>query len=448
MAGIAGITGSGKQGQVEQMLDKMSHRGPAGHDLIEGRDCTLGLVWTRSQANAATMLKQACLARDEGGHERLAQAQATSGGFLLKRDRLGVAPLYYGWVEDGILCFASEVKALLEVTRDVYELPPGCCYDGRRLKPYFRLNGQPPLDEAPGQIALELRQRLSTSIKRRIGDRTMGAWLSGGLDSSTVAALVRPYVSKLHTFAAGTAGAPDLEHARAVADFIQAQHHEVIVTLDDMLAALPEVIYHLESFDALLVRSSITNYLAAKAAADYVPAIFSGEGGDELFAGYAYLKSLDPAQLSGELIDITGRLHNTALQRVDRCASAHGTMAHVAFLDPDVVDYALRIPVKYKLHGDVEKWILRQAMDGALPEPILNRTKAKFWLGAGVGDLLADFANQHVSDHEFDQERMLPGGLVLNSKEELMYYRIFREHFGDFDNLAWMGRTKGAPVQQ
>jgi asparagine synthase (glutamine-hydrolysing) len=446
MAGIAGIARPGKQAQVERMLDKMAHRGPAGRDAIEARDCTLGLVWARPQASAASMLKQAYLARDKGGYERLAQAQATPGGFLLKRDRLGVAPLYYGWMEDGILCFASEVKALLEVTRDVYELPPGYCYDGHRLEPYFRLDEQPPLDETPGQIALELRRRLAASVERRVGDGTMGAWLSGGLDSSAVAALARPYVSQLHTFAAGIAGAPDLEYARVVADYIQAQHHEIVVTPGDMLAVLPDVIYHLESFDALLVRSSITNYLAAKAAADYVPAVFSGEGGDELFAGYAYLKSLDPAQLAGELIDITGRLHNTALQRVDRCASAHGTVAHVAFLDPDVVDYALRIPVGYKLHDDVEKWILRQAVDGALPEPVLSRTKAKFWVGAGVGEILADFANRHISDREFDRERTLPGGLVLNTKEELMYCRIFRERFGDLDNLAWMGRTKGAPT--
>ena len=166
MAGIAGITGSGKQGQVEQMLDKMSHRGPAGHDLIEGRDCTLGLVWTRSQTNAATMLKQAYLARDEAGLEHLAQAQATPGKFLLKRDRLGVAPLYYGWMEDGVLCFASEVKALLEVTRDVYELPPGCCYDGHQLEPYFQLNRPPD-------------GRLRKETDRRWGDGNMAIGRAG-----------------------------------------------------------------------------------------------------------------------------------------------------------------------------------------------------------------------------------------------------------------------------
>ncbi len=448
MAGIAGIARAGKRVEVEQMLDKIAHRGPAGRDIIEARGCTLGLVWTRSQADAATMLQQAYLARDEAGLERLAQAQATPSGLLLKRDRLGIAPLYCGWVEDGVLCFASEVKALLEVTRDVYELPPGSRFDGHRLEHYFRLNGQPPLDEAPKQVARELRRRLAASVEDRIDDGTIGAWLSGGLDSSSIAALARPYVGQFHTFAAGLAGAPDLEYARVVADFIQSQHHEIIVTPGDMLAVLPDVINHLESFDAWLIGSSITNYPVAKAAADYVPAVFSGEGGDELFAGYAYLKSLDPAQLGDELIDITGRLHNTALQRVDRCASAHGTVAHVAFLDPDVVDYALRIPVKYKLHGDVEKWILRQAMDSALPEPVLNRPKAKFWEGAGVGELLADFAGRYISDREFERGRTLPGGSVLNSKEELMYYRIFCERFGDFGNLAWMGRTKGAPMQQ
>jgi asparagine synthase (glutamine-hydrolysing) len=232
-----------------------------------------------------------------------------------------------------------------------------------------------------------------------------------------------------------------------VAEFIGASHHEVIVTFDQMLAALPDVIYHLESFDALLVRSSITNYLVAQLAGDYVAQVFSGEGGDELFAGYDYLKALPPAQLSKELLDITHSLHNTALQRVDRCAAAHGTRAHVCFLAPPVLDYALRIPVELKLHNGVEKWILRQAMHDLLPVSVLMRTKAKFWEGAGVGDLLAHYAGGAIGDAEFRRERTLPNGWQVNSKEELLYYRIFREQFGQATDLSWMGRTKGSPVQ-
>ncbi len=444
MSGIAGTIQTGKQEQVNRMLGKLAHRGPAGCDVIETNGVTLGIVWTQPQASAAAVLRQNHIAQDGAGDGHFASAQATPHGWVLKRDPLGVAPLYYGWTDDQALCFASEVKALLEITSDVNELLPGHQYNGRQMQQYYKLEKQPTLSDPPEHIAHELRRRLEASVAGRIGADEVGAWLSGGLDSSTMAALAHPHVKTLHTFAAGVPGAPDLEHARVAADYIKSDHHEVIVHFEDMLAVLPQVIYHLESFDALLVRSSITNYLVAKAASDYVPAVFSGEGGDELFAGYEYLKSLDPAQLPDELIDITGRLHNTALQRVDRCASAHGTIAHVGFLDPDVVGYALRIPTEYKLRDGVEKWILRRAMDGALPESILNRTKAKFWEGAGVGEQLAQHAEGQVSDADFQNARALPNGWVLNTKEELMYYRIFRQYF-EMADLSWMGRTKGAP---
>jgi asparagine synthase (glutamine-hydrolysing) len=307
----------------------------------------------------------------------------------------------------------------------------------------------------------------------------MGCWLSGGLDSSALTALARPHVPELHTFAAGLASAPDLRFARKIADHLDADHHEVIVTLEELLAALPDVIYHLESFDALLVRSSITNYLAAKRAADYVGSVFSGEGADELFGGYAYLRELEPHELSSELADMAQRLHNTALQRVDRCASSHGLIAHVPFLDLDVVEFAMQIPAELKLWRDdatTEKWILRQALADVLPDEVLWRRKAKFWQGAGVGDLLARYAEENVTNmlwrrkpkfwqgagvgdllaryaeenvtnNDFRCERSLPNGWSLDSKEELMYYRIFREHFGELNDLSWMGRTKGAPRQ-
>jgi asparagine synthase (glutamine-hydrolysing) len=445
MAGIAGIQGKEKKAEVEKMLGTIAHRGPAGRKILETDKATLGVVWTKPQENAADILTQDSAARDTAGAERLAEARIDGEHLTLKRDPLGVAPLYYGRTEDGHLCFASEVKALKGLSREIHELPPGHAFDGKQLQSYFRLETQEPVDSPPEEIAAELRRRVRASVERRVRSEEMGSWLSGGLDSSTLAALARPLVKKLFTFAAGVAGAPDLEFASEVARHIGSDHHEVIVERGEMLKVLPDVIRHLESFDALLVRSSITNYLVAKRASDFVPEVFSGESGDELFAGYAYLKSLDPSALDEELIDITARLHNTAFQRVDRSASAHGTVPHVAFSDPDVVDYALRIPSKYKLHEGIEKWILRRVMDGLLPERVLGRTKAKFWEGAGVAEQLSEYAEKSISDSDFRGQRTLPNGITLRTKEELMYYRHFRDVLGDFDDLDWMGRTKGAP---
>jgi asparagine synthase (glutamine-hydrolysing) len=445
MAGIAGVTRPGHSALVEKMLDRIAHRGRATRRIIETRQATLGVVSGSDQPVLQTDLAGRYMVCDCGGNERLASAQVMGDKLTLVRDAFGVAPLYYDQTDDGALCFASEVKALLAATRDVHELPAGASYDGLLIETHYRLAPQMPVDEPPEVVAAELRHRLAGAVGSRIANDEAGAWLSGGLDSSALAALARPHVDHLHTFSAGLPGAPDLAFAAEVAAFIHSDHHEVVVTFDEMLAVLPEVIYHLESFDALLVRSSITNYLVAQAASDYVPAVFSGEGGDELFAGYAYLKYLEPAALPDELIDITGRLHNTALQRVDRCASAHGTLAHVAFLDPDVVEYALQIPAEYKLRDGIEKWILRRAMNGALPERVLGRTKAKFWEGAGVGDLLARYADAAIADTDFRQARRIPNGWTLDSKEELLYYRIFREWFGALVDLSWMGRSKGAP---
>jgi asparagine synthase (glutamine-hydrolysing) len=237
-----------------------------------------------------------------------------------------------------------------------------------------------------------------------------------------------------------------VHYARVAARHIGSIHHTRTVTKDEILQTIPEVIYHLESFDALLIRSSILNFLVAELASDYVPAVFSGEGGDELFAGYDYLKNIPEENLQDELIDIIARLHNTALQRVDRSASAHGTVAYVGLLDQDIVELALGIPAKYKIKDGVEKWILRKAVADLLPEDLLMRKKAKFWQGGGVTEIIAEHAEKMITDHDFHAERKLLNGETLNTKEELLYYRIFREYFGNFRDLSWMGRTKGAPV--
>ncbi|MBD3414764.1 MAG: asparagine synthase [Candidatus Aminicenantes bacterium] len=445
MAGIAGVNKPGKERQVKMMLDKIAHRGGYGAEVEEKKENTLGIVYPKVQSESAQKLNKGIVA-DEAEDSHSAVARAENGGLTLKRDLLGIAPLYYGKDKGGDLYFASEVKALLDFCDDIKQVPKGSRFDGKKVKMQSMIEPKQEFKKDSEQIAEGLKQKLIHSIQKRVelGGK-IGSWLSGGLDSSTMSALAKKYADDLQTFAAGIKGAPDLEYAREVARFIDSEHHEVVLNFSDLIKILPEVVYHLESFDALLIRSTLTNYLVAEKASDHVESVFSGEGGDELFAGYAYLKDMDREKLPNELLDITDRLHNTALQRVDRSASAHGTVAHIGFLDQEVVDYAMKIPVKYKIRDGVEKWILRRAMQGELPESVLNRKKAKFWKGAGVSDLISEYAEKQITDEDFQKERTLKNGRVLNTKEELLYYRYFKEHFGEFKDLSWMGRTKGAP---
>ncbi len=483
MAGIVGIAKSHEWRLVTRSLTKLRHRGDRVHAMVEEDKATLGEshgapmgMWLGRSLSCKAVcdgaiynwrhLDEEALDVDQALQslfERqgstfvkdldgpFALAIACSDGLFIARDTLGVCPLYYG-ISDGSVCFASEVKALLGWATEIREFPPGHYYHPREgITRYDEFSVRPHGKINPEDGAAELRSRLSEAVAKCIHlSGEVGSWLSGGIDSSATATLVNAHSGKVDTFAVGVPGSPDLEYARAVAQHIHSRHHELTVTADDMLRALPEVIYHLESFDALLVRSSITNYLAGRIASDHVAAVLSGEGGDELFAGYEYLKQIDPSKLPDELVDITNRLHNTALQRVDRCSSAHGLLAHTPFLARRVRDYAAVIPVDCKLNrnGDaVEKWILRRAMDGMLPPSVVDRPKAKFWEGAGVVDLVKQHADGVISDQDFARERRLPDGGMLNSKEELFYYRLFREHFGDLDNLSFVGRTKGAPVE-
>lgn len=444
MAAIAGIAKPNVENEVGKMLERMVHRGRAGSRIFSVGGNTIGACWPATQAWNSVAPQSV---RDHYGAAHSAEARVRNGVLVLKRDAVGAAPLYYGRTPDGALAFASELKALAPVARDLRELPPGATLE----------NGEEILDAvgwrrcclaAPRpEIIAVLRARLDEAVWRGVvREPEVGAWLSGGLDSSILTALARPYVSTLHTFAVGTPKAPDLRYAREVASFIKSEHHEIVVSPKRMLKVLWGVIFHLESFDALLVRSSVMNYLLAETAAGYVPAVFSGEGGDELFAGYDYLKTLEPDALGTELIDITKRLHNTALQRVDRCAAAHGLVVNLGFLDPDVLDYAMRIQPTDKIVNGVEKWILREAVQGLLPESVRLRPKAKFWDGAGMRDTLRDLAEERISDADFERERNIGGAEPLRSKEELMYYRHFHECFGETIDPALVGRTKIVPA--
>jgi asparagine synthase (glutamine-hydrolysing) len=447
MAGIAGIARNGAVKEVGMMLEAINYRGRSGRHIIDKDGITAGVIWNEHEdARIRESLQNGEIGYSNGpGH--YVRAIITNGQIRIYRDELGVAPLYYGKDKSGSLSFASEVKSLLKVTDNINELPPGYSVDTSGASMFYKLKKGKYFEQDPEKIAKGLLKIITEAVMECISSEEAGSWLSGGLDSSSICALAARKVKKLKTFTAGIKDAPDIKYAREMAQFIRSEHHEIVVTVDDLIKVLPEVIYHLESFDALLVRSSLTNYLVAKLSSEHTNEVFSGEGGDELFAGYDYLKSIPLSSLEDELVKITGNLHNTALQRVDRCASANGITAHVIFANPDVVKFAFMIPVRYKILENTEKWILRRALDGLLPEEILNRPKAKFWEGAGIKDLISDYASGHITDRDFMKERTLSNGLILNTKEELFYYRLFSDHFGNHTDLSWMGRTKGSPVE-
>jgi asparagine synthase (glutamine-hydrolysing) len=486
MSGIAGIQQGGAQPLVEAMLERLRHRGPDGHGIWSSRSGTLGattlasgsraaagpfcephgrraLVWDGELYNFA--LLQARLAQPVGPDaelllrlyeregpsflERLngpfALAILDGDELILARDFMGQAPLYFGY-RAGRLCFASEIKALQLATDDLQPFPPGHYYSGGELHRFEPKVDGIAIPSEPAEIAAQLRLRLERAVARRIAEvEPLGLWLSGGLDSSALAALAcRLRESPVHTFSVGMAGAPDLAYAREVATFLGTQHHEAVYSLAEILKVLPQVIYYLESFDAPLVRSSVANYLVAELASRYARVVLSGEGGDELFAGYSYLKSYCEEELPQALAEAQVALHNTALQRVDRMAAAHSMRARACFLDPEVVAFANALPARWKIYGEekIEKWILRKALEGSLPEAVLWRAKEKFWAGAGVADRLGEFAQERISDEEFAEEREIAPGFLINSKEELLYWRLFREQFPHRSVLRCLGRTE------
>lgn len=372
---------------------------------------------------------------------------------LLARDPLGIKPLYSGRAGDGTLYFASEIKALTGVCERVEEFPPGTWFaSDTGFRRYYDLPAFRAGSPAPGRrkpdgrelspVVMSLRDRLERAVaKRLMADVPVGVFLSGGLDSSLIAAIARKHTDgPLHSFAAGAPGSADLDHARRVAAFLGTVHHEATFTQRDLADRLPEVIYHLESFDAALVRSAVPTYLVSRLASRYVKVVLSGEGADELFAGYDSLKPLAGADLNEEMRRLTGSLHNTNLQRVDRMTMAHSLEGRVPFLDVGMVETAAGIPPAWKVRRTGkggragEKWLLRLAAETYLPPDIVWRNKVKFSHGTGASALLADLA-----------EELAPAvhpGVELRGREETMYYLIFANLFPVAATMATIGRTR------
>lgn len=367
-------------------------------------------------------------------------------GFVAARDPLGIKPLYIG-KKEGVVQVASEMKAMPRGTENMYALPAGhFTVDGNKPRRFCS-----PLDAAPrfhNTPEKEISEGLKTLVeravmKRLIADVPVGVYLSGGLDSSLVASIMRGSVERLHSFTAGMKDSPDIIKAREVAAYLGTKHYELLYTRQEMKKSLEEVIWHLESFDAPLVRSAIPMYFVSRLAARHVKVILSGEGADELFAGYSYFGKFRGTKLRREMNKAITALQDTNLQRADRISMAHSLEARVPFLDYRLLRYSLGITEELLEHrqGRKEKQLLRDAFRGYLPEEILNRPKMKFSAGAGSSEELFDEYSAKISDPEFRQNRRLPDKTLLRSKEEYYYYRTFRDLFGEKIPLHLVGRT-------
>jgi asparagine synthase (glutamine-hydrolysing) len=366
---------------------------------------------------------------------------------FLARDPIGIKPLYWAR-RNGITRFASEMHVFDEDWQPHVEpFPPGCHWtpddDLQRFAP--PIPEQPDVLAGParpgGPIPAALldgtRAVLVDAVERQLmGDVPVGVFLSGGLDSSLVAAIAAPWCRArgrtLQTFAVGTEDSPDLAAAREVAAFVGSEHHERTYTAADALEALATVVRSIESFDPGLVRSAVPNFLLARFTAEHVKVVLTGEGADELFAGYEYMQEFqEPDALHAELVRTLRNLHNLNLQRCDRVTMAHGLEARVPFLDQKVIEWAMRIPAELKISGPdrPEKKLLREAFEGWLPHDLLWRVKAEFGDGSGARDALSSAVEAQVSADEFEAERnaVTP---PLRTREEAYYHRIFHEHLG------------------
>jgi asparagine synthase (glutamine-hydrolysing) len=369
---------------------------------------------------------------------------------VVARDPLGIKPLYQGQRE-GCLYFASELKALDGMVDTIHEFPPGHYYSPQRgLVQYYHLPEINEWNNNVDEIAKSLREKLSRAVQKRwMSDVPLGCFLSGGIDSSLICAVSKENFDHLDTFSVGLGeDAPDLKYAREAADFLGTYHHEYIYTKDEVLEALPNIIYHLESFDPALVRSAIPCYFVSRLAKDYVKVILTGEGSDEVFAGYHYFKRFSSKEdVHREAVRILTSLHNMNLQRVDRATMAHSIEGRVPFLDVDFVEYAVSVDPDLKLagkkHSRAEKWLLRQAFIGYLPDEIIWRPKTEFAAGCGSEQLLTDLTEDIISDAEFERERNEIENIQILSKEELYYFKIFRSLFNTDGMVETVGRWRG-----
>ena len=377
--------------------------------------------------------------------------------YLIARDHIGICPLYTGYDEHGNFFVASEMKALIEHCKTIEEFPPGHYMYSKDSKPkkYYDPEWQNYDNVKANETDRSLlRRSLEEAVHRQLmSDVPYGILLSGGLDSSILAAIAKKYAQRrvetndlkdawwpqLHTFAIGLKDSPDLAAARDAADFIGSVHHEFHFTIQEGLDAVHDVIYHIETYDVTTIRASTPMYLIARKIKSMgVKMVLSGEGADEIFGGYLYFhKAPDPKSLHEETVRKITQLHLFDCLRANKSMAAWGVEARVPFLDREFIDVAMTINPEAKMSGNkrMEKQILRETFADYLPESIRNRQKEQFSDGVGYNwiDTLKKVADKEISDQQLKNARFRFPINTPESKEAYFFRSIFEEHFPSDD---------------
>ena len=379
---------------------------------------------------------------------------AEDNPYFVARDHMGIVPVYVGSDNEGRFYVASEMKALTPVCDTVKEFPPGSYMyskEDREFHRYYKRDWMEYDNVKDNKTSVEdLKNALMDSVKRQLMcDVPYGVLLSGGLDSSVISAIAKHFAERrveddgkteawfprLHSFAIGLEGAPDLKKARVVADYLGTVHHEIHYTIEEGIDALRDVIYHIETYDVTTIRASTPMYLMAR----YIKAmgikmVLSGEGSDEIFGGYLYFhKAPNAKEFHEELVRKLSQLHLYDCLRANKSLMAWGVEGRVPFLDKKFLDVAMHVNPQDKMcpGKTIEKKVLREAFEGMLPSEVLWRQKEQFSDGVGYSwiDALRDYAEKQVSDRKFaERADRFPVNTPV-TKEAYLYREIFEELF-------------------
>jgi len=390
---------------------------------------------------------------DLNGIFSFALYDTTKDEFFIVRDHMGIIPLYMGWDKNGTFYVASELKALEGICSRIEIFPPGHYWHSNDSQPsrwYTRdwmeyetvKNNNTNLDELHNALANAVHRQLMSDVP-------YGVLLSGGLDSSVTSALAKLYAEKrietgdtqeawwpkLHSFAVGLEGSPDLAAAQKVAKHIDSVHHEIKFTIQEGLDAIKDVIYHLETYDITTIRASTPMYLMARAIkAMGIKMVLSGEGADEIFGGYLYFhKAPNAEEFHKETVRKLNKLYEYDCLRANKSLAAWGIEGRVPFLDKEFMDVAMRLNPMDKMitPEKMEKWVLRKAFEKYLPESVAWRQKEQFSDGVGYSwiDNLKELVALAVSDDQMKNAHYRFPIHTPQNKEEYHYRTIFASHF-------------------